>query len=145
VSNKLLARAEIILFLNKYDILRQKLNLGIRFSKFVTSYRERNTAENVGRCMHYISLPFRLSHMLVCRSSKEVYRNTCPTVPQTVPDTPIVLDLCNSTFLSLIFIVDNVQCSMVISSLQDKSSTAILIAQCRELVLQQHFQHMSLI
>ena len=50
VSNKLLSRTEIILFLNKYDILRQKLDLGVRFSKFVTSYRDRNTAESVGKC-----------------------------------------------------------------------------------------------
>ncbi|KIJ23032.1 hypothetical protein M422DRAFT_276475 [Sphaerobolus stellatus SS14] len=31
------------------------------------------------------------------------------------------------------------------TSVTDKSSTAVLIAQCRELVLQQHFQQMSLI
>jgi len=49
VSNKLLAEADIILFLNKYDILKQKLQMGIKFSKFITSYKDRNDVEAVGR------------------------------------------------------------------------------------------------
>ncbi|KJA26908.1 hypothetical protein HYPSUDRAFT_36075 [Hypholoma sublateritium FD-334 SS-4] len=37
-SNKILAGVEFILFLNKLDILDQKLKSGIQFSSFVTSY-----------------------------------------------------------------------------------------------------------
>ena len=50
ITNKLLAKAEIILFLNKFDMLSQKLKDGIPFSKHVTSYKDRNTVESVGRC-----------------------------------------------------------------------------------------------
>ncbi|KDQ60013.1 hypothetical protein JAAARDRAFT_205077 [Jaapia argillacea MUCL 33604] len=40
-SNKLLANVELVLFLNKCDILEQKLKSGIRLSKYVRSYGDR--------------------------------------------------------------------------------------------------------
>lgn len=41
-SNKLLAKVELILFLNKCDILSSKLETGIRLSKYVRSFGERS-------------------------------------------------------------------------------------------------------
>lgn len=41
VSNKLLAKVNIILFLNKCDLLQAKLNAGVRLSHYMTSYGDR--------------------------------------------------------------------------------------------------------
>lgn len=50
-GSKLLANITIILLLNKYDLLAQKLESGLVFSKFVTSYKDQpNDAENVAKC-----------------------------------------------------------------------------------------------
>jgi len=47
-SNKLLAEVDLILFLNKCDILKSKLNSGIRLSKYVRSFGDRpNDVETV--------------------------------------------------------------------------------------------------
>ncbi|KAF9070844.1 guanine nucleotide binding protein, alpha subunit [Rhodocollybia butyracea] len=52
VSNQLLQTTELILFLNKCDILKAKLESGIRFSKWVISYGDRpNTFEGTSRYM----------------------------------------------------------------------------------------------
>ncbi|KIY45110.1 G-alpha-domain-containing protein [Fistulina hepatica ATCC 64428] len=40
-SNRLLSRVEFILFLNKLDILEAKLNSGVKFRDYVTSYKQR--------------------------------------------------------------------------------------------------------
>jgi hypothetical protein len=51
VSNKLLAKTNMILFLNKCDILRQKLAAGVQFGRFITSYGSRpNTFEATSTC-----------------------------------------------------------------------------------------------
>jgi hypothetical protein len=50
-SNKLLANVELVLFLNKCDILEKKLNSGIRLSKYVRSYGDRgNDIETASKC-----------------------------------------------------------------------------------------------
>lgn len=51
-SNKILSRIKFVLFLNKMDILDAKLQSGIEFSSFVTSYgSERpNETKAVSRC-----------------------------------------------------------------------------------------------
>ena len=52
VSNKLLERTDIILFLNKCDILDHKLKSGIRLAKYVRSYQDRpNDADTAQKCM----------------------------------------------------------------------------------------------
>ncbi|KAJ4483690.1 guanine nucleotide binding protein, alpha subunit [Lentinula aciculospora] len=52
VSNRLLQKTELILFLNKCDILRAKLESGIQFSKWVISYGDRlNTFEGTSKYM----------------------------------------------------------------------------------------------
>ncbi|KAJ3988831.1 guanine nucleotide binding protein, alpha subunit [Lentinula detonsa] len=52
VSNQLLQKTELILFLNKCDILKAKLESGIQFSKWVISYSDRpNTFEGTSKYM----------------------------------------------------------------------------------------------
>ncbi|TFY74522.1 hypothetical protein EWM64_g9490, partial [Hericium alpestre] len=41
VSNPLIERTNMVLFLNKCDILKEKLAAGIRFGKYITSYGDR--------------------------------------------------------------------------------------------------------
>jgi hypothetical protein len=51
VSNPLLQRTNVILFLNKIDIFQKKLNAGIRFGDYVTSYGDReNDFETATSC-----------------------------------------------------------------------------------------------
>ena len=51
VSNKLLANVDLVLFLNKCDILEKKLNAGVRLAKYVRSYGERpNDLETASKC-----------------------------------------------------------------------------------------------
>jgi guanine nucleotide-binding protein alpha-1 subunit len=50
-SNKLLANVELVLFLNKCDILERKLKAGVRLAKYVRSYAARaNDVETASQC-----------------------------------------------------------------------------------------------
>lgn len=50
-SNKLLAHVELVLFLNKCDILARKLERGVRLARYVRSFQDRaNDAETVQKC-----------------------------------------------------------------------------------------------
>lgn len=50
-SNKLLANVELVLFLNKCDLLDAKLKSGIRLSKYVRSFGDRsNDLDTVTKC-----------------------------------------------------------------------------------------------
>lgn len=51
VSNKLLRNVNIILFLNKCDLLKAKLDAGVSLAYHMTSYRDRgNDYESVSKC-----------------------------------------------------------------------------------------------
>lgn len=51
VSNPLLAKTNLILFLNKCDIMKEKLASGVKFNKFITSYGDRpNDFEGTSTC-----------------------------------------------------------------------------------------------
>lgn len=51
LSNKVLARTQIVLFLNKYDLLVKKLNRGVKIRDYISSYGEReNTPEVAIKC-----------------------------------------------------------------------------------------------
>ena len=53
MSNKVLARTQIILFLNKYDLLVKKLNRGVRIADYISSYGEReNIPEVAVKCTY---------------------------------------------------------------------------------------------
>jgi guanine nucleotide-binding protein alpha-1 subunit len=50
-SNKLLAKVELILFMNKCDILDQKLKSGTRLAKYLRSFGDRpNDLDNAQKC-----------------------------------------------------------------------------------------------
>jgi hypothetical protein len=50
-QNKLLAKVDLVLFLNKCDILQRKLESGIRLARYVKSYGERpNDIESASKC-----------------------------------------------------------------------------------------------
>lgn len=77
VSSKLLAQSDIILFLNKYDILGQKLKAGINFASYVTSYKDRNTVEAVGKYLHR---KFMGIHQQRTSNNKRVLHAHCTSV-----------------------------------------------------------------
>jgi hypothetical protein len=54
-TNKLLANVDLVLFLNKCDILDAKLTSGIRLSKYVRSYGDRpNDMETASKCQQTV-------------------------------------------------------------------------------------------
>lgn len=62
-SNKLLAKCEIILFLNKCDILKVKLKAGVKIVKYIRSYRDReNNVETAAKCAVLSPLSLGLSN-----------------------------------------------------------------------------------
>ncbi|KAF8633887.1 hypothetical protein AX15_001192 [Amanita polypyramis BW_CC] len=63
VSNKLLKDTNLILFLNKIDILKAKLNAGVKMADFVVSYGDRpNDYEHVSA---YLRRKFGTDHLLI--------------------------------------------------------------------------------
>lgn len=51
VANPLLNKTNLILFLNKCDIMKEKLASGVRFGRFITSYGDRlNDFEATSAC-----------------------------------------------------------------------------------------------
>ena len=57
MKNPLLAKTNLVLFLNKCDVLRAKLNAGIRLGKYVISYGDRpNDFEHASDCKRFFFL-----------------------------------------------------------------------------------------
>jgi len=53
VSNKLLEKVPIVLFLNKCDLLREKLEAGIQLKSHLLTYGDRpNDYESVSKCAY---------------------------------------------------------------------------------------------
>ena len=51
VSNKLLEKVPIVLFLNKCDLLREKLAAGVQLKNYLVTYGDRpNDYESVSKC-----------------------------------------------------------------------------------------------
>ena len=50
IESKLLAHVNIILFLNKCDLLRKKLDSGVRLNHYMPSYNRPNDYETVSQC-----------------------------------------------------------------------------------------------
>lgn len=60
-GNKLLAEAQIILFLNKRDVLRATLEAGVQVKKYVLTYGNRpNDIKSVTQCMFVLCFFFRM-------------------------------------------------------------------------------------
>ena len=61
-SNKLLANVDLVLFLNKCDILEAKLKAGVRLAKYVRSFGDRpNDLDTASKCTLYFSAHSLLS------------------------------------------------------------------------------------
>lgn len=75
-SNKLLAPVDLILFLNKMDILEANLNNGVQFSKYVPNYKDRpNEANHVSR---YLLDVFTAMHNQTTPKKRKVHAHlTC--------------------------------------------------------------------
>jgi len=48
--NKLLVNVDLILFLNKIDLLQKKLESGIHLNKYLAQYKGPNTVDEVCKC-----------------------------------------------------------------------------------------------
>ena len=49
-SNKLLAKVDLVLFLNKCDLLRKKLESGVRLCHYMPTYNRPNDYATVSQC-----------------------------------------------------------------------------------------------
>ncbi|KAJ8087641.1 hypothetical protein PM082_006475 [Marasmius tenuissimus] len=86
-SNKLLVNVDLVLFLNKCDILEQKLNSGIRLSKYVRSYGDRsNDMENVSK---YLRSKFSAIHREYSPNPRKFYA-FCTSVTDTATTAGII-------------------------------------------------------
>lgn len=60
-SNKVLAHTQIVLFLNKYDLLGKKLKRGVKVRDYISSYADReNTPKAAVKCTCLLSTVSRL-------------------------------------------------------------------------------------
>ena len=50
IESKLLAHVNIILFLNKCDLLRKKLESGVRLNHYMPTYNRPNDYDTVSQC-----------------------------------------------------------------------------------------------
>lgn len=57
IENKLLARVNIVLFLNKCDLLKKKLESGVRLHHYMPSFNRPNDYETVSQCTCFPLLP----------------------------------------------------------------------------------------
>ncbi|KAL0579665.1 hypothetical protein V5O48_002365 [Marasmius crinis-equi] len=86
-SNKLLANVDLVLFLNKCDILEHKLNSGIRLSKYVRSYSDRpNDMESVSK---YLRSKFSAIHREYSPNPRKFYA-FCTSVTDTATTAGII-------------------------------------------------------
>uniref|UniRef100_A0A0W0EZX8 Guanine nucleotide-binding protein alpha-4 subunit n=1 Tax=Moniliophthora roreri TaxID=221103 RepID=A0A0W0EZX8_MONRR len=86
-SNKLLANVDLVLFLNKCDILEQKLSSGVRLAKYVRSYGDRpNDMENVSK---YLRSKFSAIHREYSPNPRKFYA-FCTSVTDTATTAGII-------------------------------------------------------
>lgn len=79
-SNKLLANVDLVLFLNKCDILEAKLNAGIRLAKYVRSYGDR--ANDLETACKYFRSKFSAIHREYSPLPRKFY-GFCTSVTDT--------------------------------------------------------------
>ncbi|KAF7971341.1 hypothetical protein HWV62_21350 [Athelia sp. TMB] len=79
-SNKLLENVDLVLFLNKCDILEKKLQAGVRLAKYVRSYGDRpNDLENASK---YFRSKFSAIHREYSPTPRKFY-GWCTSVTDT--------------------------------------------------------------
>jgi hypothetical protein len=64
--NKLLANTDLVLFLNKVDLLKKKLESGIPLNKYLMQYKGPNTVDEVCKCEY--------SFLLLCEPWYKGYK-----------------------------------------------------------------------
>jgi len=79
-SNKLLANVDLVLFLNKCDILEAKLNAGIRLAKYVRSYADRSN--DIDTASKYFRGKFNAIHREYSPNPRKFY-GWCTSVTDT--------------------------------------------------------------
>jgi guanine nucleotide-binding protein subunit alpha len=79
-SNKLLANVDLVLFLNKCDILEAKLNAGIRLAKYVRSYGDRSN--DIDTASKYFHSKFSAIHREYSPNPRKFY-GWCTSVTDT--------------------------------------------------------------
>ncbi|KAH6887876.1 G-protein alpha subunit-domain-containing protein [Coprinopsis sp. MPI-PUGE-AT-0042] len=86
-SNKLLANVDLVLFLNKCDILEKKLKDGVRLAKYVRSYGDRdNTMDTVSK---YLRGKFSAIHREYSPNPRKFYA-FCTSVTDTATTAGII-------------------------------------------------------
>jgi len=116
VSNKILNQTQIILFLNKYDLLKKKLERGVKVKNYVPSYGGRdNTSEAVVKCK-FFHFSFSLSSSIEPYSCtdfeqhfREVFKKYSPQArPFYLHVTSVVVRPIGLAMLCLSTGIDNV-------------------------------------
>ncbi len=73
-ANKILASVELILFLNKLDILDAKLKSGIQLARYITSYSDRpNETKQVARCKWILVCSVRFEYNIPWTDLRDVF------------------------------------------------------------------------
>ncbi|KIK02627.1 hypothetical protein K443DRAFT_677470 [Laccaria amethystina LaAM-08-1] len=86
-SNQLLANVNLVLFLNKCDILEKKLKSGIQVSKYIRSYRDReNDLDNVSK---YLRSKFSAIHREYSPNPRRFYA-FCTSMTDTATTAGII-------------------------------------------------------
>jgi hypothetical protein len=86
-SNPLLKNVHLVLFLNKVDLLQQKLKAGIRVKKYITSFGNRTND------FHEVSEYFRAHFLQVYRKHSPHHRRSLYTHLTSVVDTKATRDI----------------------------------------------------
>ena len=76
-SNKLLAKVDLVLFLNKCDILELKLKSGVRLQKYVRSFGDRANDPEVAQKCGYMRVICAATRLMGCprRLQEQVQRH----------------------------------------------------------------------
>ncbi|KAJ3976737.1 guanine nucleotide binding protein, alpha subunit [Lentinula raphanica] len=86
-SNKLLANVDLVLFLNKCDILEAKLKAGVRLAKYVKSFGDR--ANNLETVSKYLRSKFSAIHREYSPNPRKFYA-FCTSVTDTATTAGII-------------------------------------------------------
>ncbi|KIK04848.1 hypothetical protein K443DRAFT_400733 [Laccaria amethystina LaAM-08-1] len=86
-SNKLLANVDLVLFLNKCDILEKKLKSGIQVSKYIRSYGDREN--NLDSVSKYLRSKFSAIHREYSPNPRKFYA-FCTSVTDTATTAGII-------------------------------------------------------
>ena len=80
-GHRLLKKTELVLFLNKTDVLERKIAEGIKFNSYVRSYEGPNNADDIVRC-EYREFSPRHCELTVQQSPKNQIHGCVPTLFQ---------------------------------------------------------------